>query len=115
MATGRNMQLTKQIGEYLAAAELCRRGLIATTFTGNVPEFDILAINEKRETIPVQVKTIQSGSWQSDVTKFLIIDIEQGVQTIRGKVKLQNPNLVCIFIKLIKSGKDEFYILKMKM
>lgn len=114
MATGRNMQLTKQVGEYLAAAELCRRGLIATTFTGNVPEFDILAINEKRETIPIQVKTIQSGSWQSDVTNFLIIDIKQGVQTIGGKVKLPNPDLVCIYIKLIESGKDEFYILKMK-
>lgn len=43
MATGRENQLTKQVGEYLVAAELCRRGFIATTFTGNVPDFDIIA------------------------------------------------------------------------
>jgi hypothetical protein len=27
------------VGEYLVAAEVCRRGLIATTFTGNVPHY----------------------------------------------------------------------------
>ena len=47
MATGRDMQLTKMIGEYLVCAELCRRGLLATTFTGNVPEFDILATDKR--------------------------------------------------------------------
>jgi len=36
MATGRSNYLTKQAGEYLVAAELSRRGFIATTFTGNV-------------------------------------------------------------------------------
>ena len=47
MATGRSMQLTKMAGEYLVCAELCRRGLLATTFTGNVPEFDILATDKR--------------------------------------------------------------------
>ena len=47
MATGRDIQLTKMIGEYLVCAELCRRGLLATTFTGNVPEFDILATDKE--------------------------------------------------------------------
>lgn len=41
------MQLIKMIGEYLVCAELCRRELIATTSTGNVPEFDILATDER--------------------------------------------------------------------
>ncbi len=45
MATGRDIQLTRQIGEYLAAAELGRRGWVATTFTGSLPGFDILAVN----------------------------------------------------------------------
>ena len=35
MPSGRNNQLLGATGEYLVAAELCRRGLIATTFTGN--------------------------------------------------------------------------------
>ncbi len=44
MATGRSNYLTKQAGEYLVAAELSRRGYIATTFTGNLPDYDIIAL-----------------------------------------------------------------------
>ncbi len=47
MASGRNTQLTRQIGEYLAAAELGRRNWVATTFTGSLPGFDILAIDDQ--------------------------------------------------------------------
>jgi hypothetical protein len=43
VATGRSNKLVGQTGEYLVAAELSRRGLIATTFTGNVPDYDIIA------------------------------------------------------------------------
>lgn len=110
MVTGRSIQLTKQVGEYLVAAELCRRGFIATTFTGNVPEFDILAINKKLQTIPVQVKTIRAGSWQFDSKRFLRISITNGVQTIEGKTHLDNPDLVFIFVRLQKGEEDEFYI-----
>ncbi len=42
-STGRDKYVVKQVGEYLVCAELGRRGYIATSFTGNVPEFDILA------------------------------------------------------------------------
>ena len=41
MGTGRSNKLVGQTGEYLVTAELSRRGLIATTFTGNVPHYDI--------------------------------------------------------------------------
>jgi hypothetical protein len=34
--TGREMQLTRQIGEHLVAAELGRRGYVATPFAGNI-------------------------------------------------------------------------------
>ncbi len=47
MATGRSMQLTKMAGEYLVCAELCRRGLLATTLMGNVPEFDTFATDKR--------------------------------------------------------------------
>jgi len=49
MATGRNMQLTKMLGEYLVCAELCRRESLAATFTENVPEFDIFAAYKRLE------------------------------------------------------------------
>ena len=43
MATGLSTKLTGQIGEHLVTAELGRLGIIATPFSGNVPEIDILA------------------------------------------------------------------------
>lgn len=114
MPTGRETKLTGQVGEYLVAAELCRMGLISTTFTGNVPEFDILAINEKHEVIPIQVKTIQGGSWQFDARRFINIDMEDGMQTAVGKTKPHYLDLIYILVKLRGQGKDEFYIMKFK-
>ena len=114
MVSGRSMQLTKQIGEYLVAAELCRRGLIATTFTGNVPDFDILAINEKYITIPVQVKTIKKGNWQFDAGRYIKIEIDGDIQKVTGKTDLSDPTLVHIFVKLIDHGRDEFYIFELR-
>ena len=43
MATGLSTKLTGQIGEHLVTAELGRLGIIATPFSGNVPDIDILA------------------------------------------------------------------------
>lgn len=112
MQTGRNTQLTKQVGEYLVSAELCRRGYISTTFTGNVPDFDILAINDKRKTIPIQVKAINAGSWQFDAAKFIDIEIKNKVQKIKRKVKSSHLNLVFVLVKLVGQGRDEFYIMR---
>ncbi|MFC1937614.1 hypothetical protein ACFLWY_03545 [Chloroflexota bacterium] len=115
MATGREMQLTKRVGEYLVCAELSRMGFVATTFSGNVPEFDILAINDKRRTKPIQVKAIKGGSWQFDISRFLDISISSdGMQVINGKKELENPHLICVFVKLVSQGKDEFYIFELK-
>ncbi len=58
MATGRQNKLVGQTGDYLVASELSRRGLIATTFTGNVPHYDIIASNDKGKHISVQVKNV---------------------------------------------------------
>jgi hypothetical protein len=112
--TGRSKQLTKQIGEYLVSAELCRRGLISTTFTGNVPSFDVLAINEKLKPIPIQVKTITRGSWQFDGKTFLEISISNGTQKVKGKISLPNPDLICVFVRLKGQNQDEFYICRMR-
>jgi hypothetical protein len=96
------------------AAELCRRGLIATTFTGNVPDFDIIAINEAFETIPIQVKTIWHGYWQLDADNFLIINKHNDIQEVIGKESLSNSDLIYIFVRLISQGDDEFYILQLR-
>ena len=46
MATGSANKLTGQVGEFLVCAELGRRGMFATPFAGNVPEFDVVAVGE---------------------------------------------------------------------
>ncbi len=114
MTTGRNTQLTRQIGEHLIVAKLGRLGYIATPFAGNVPEFDLLIADEAGHSIPVQVKAINGGAWQFQITKFLIIDIIDDVQYVKGKQKLQNPNLICIFVLLKDNEQDEFFIFHLK-
>jgi len=113
MATGREMQLTRMTGEYLACAELCRRGLLATTFTGSVPEFDILATDKDLQTLPIQVKANAKGDWMLSGRKFLKIDYNEKteIQTIHGKINFKESKLIYIFVKIIDQGKDEFYIL----
>ena len=114
MATGRSSQLTRQIGEHLVVAKLGRLGYIASPFAGNVPEFDVLIADEKGHSIPVQVKAINGISWQFRVNSFLDIEIIDDVQQIKGQRKLNNPNLLCIFVLLSEDGKDEFFIFRLK-
>ena len=86
MATGLSNKLASQTGEYLVCAELGRRGLIATTFTGNVPEYDLLVCDDSLRTLPVQVKTTRGDSWRSraDIWLELEIDEESGRQINNG-------------------------------
>lgn len=114
MATSRSMQLTRQIGEHLVAAELGRRGLVAAPFAGNVPLFDLLAADERGYSIPIQVKAINGPSWQFSITQFLQVEVQDGVQHVRGRVDLPNPDLVCIFVLLAKTGGDTFYIFRLR-
>jgi len=114
MATGRDVQLTRQIGEYLAAAELGRRGWIATTFTGSLPGFDILAVNTDGQTLEVQVKAIRSSSWQLNAGQFLDVEINNGTQIVRGLKTLKSKGRICIFIVVKEQSQDEFYVFDWK-
>ena len=111
MATGREMQLTKQVGEYLVAAELCRRGFIATTFTGNVPYYDIIASNKRGKHITVQVKTISGKSWQiGNISKLVDITFEGHKQIVGDVRPAPVQNLVYVFVKLGDYGNDRFFL-----
>jgi len=113
MATGRSTQLTRQIGEHLIVAKLGRLGYIATPFAGNVPDFDLLIADDKGHSIPVQVKTINGGSWQFSISKFLDVEIIDDIQYIRGEHKLTGPNLVCIFVLLSDDERDDFFVFRL--
>jgi hypothetical protein len=120
MATGRSNQLTKQVGEYLVAAELARLGLIAATFSGSVPDYDIVATDSNYRAGFVQVKTVRVrarrraspaiGSWQFDIRRFVKVRLE-GKKQILGRAVAPNNDISCVMVALAKYGNDRFYVL----
>ena len=114
MTSGRQNQLTKQTGEYLVCAELCRRGYIATSFTGNVPDYDVIAVDTNNRAIQIQVKTINIGTWQLNAKNYLDIKITEDKRQLIKKKDCPNKELIFIFVKLNDQGNDEFYIIKLK-
>jgi hypothetical protein len=114
MASGRDTQITRQIGEHLVVAELGRRGYVAAPFAGNVPMFDLLAADVEGFAFPVQVKAIRGPSWQLGVDTFLRIEIVDGEQLVRGAVPLANPDLLCVFVVIKDGGNDEFYVFQLQ-
>ena len=112
MATGRQVQLTKQVGEYLVAAELSRRGLLTATFAGNVPAYDIVATGSRGQTALVQVKAIAGPSWQFDIRTFTDVRCQAGAQTMGQPTTPPAGDLICVFVRLQKYGADRFYVLR---
>ena len=113
MASGRSNQLIKQIGEYLVASELARRGLLVATFSGNVPDFDLIATDLKGSSCPIQVKTIKKGAWQFSIDKFAEITFEGDAQRIGDKKPLPISELICVFVLTADHyGKDQFFVLE---
>jgi hypothetical protein len=113
MATGRSNQLIKQIGEYLVACELARQGLLVATFSGNVPDFDLIATDSQGSSCPIQVKTIKGGAWQFAIDKFAYITFEGKKQIIGKKKTLPIPQLICVFVLAgEKYGMDQFFVLE---
>ena len=113
MATGLSNKLTGQIGEFLACAELGRRGYIATSFTGNVPDYDIIVSNESLKTLPIQVKTSRSKTWPSRADEWLDIEIDHAnqKQVNKGLKEISNPDLIYICIALgSKHGEDRYFV-----
>jgi hypothetical protein len=110
MATGRSNKLIGQTGEYLVAAELSRRGLIATTFTGNVPHYDIIASDECGRHVSVQVKTVRGSSWQFDISRYCPITFDGKRQVVGKPLKCPVQRLVVVFVQVSDDRDDRFYI-----
>jgi hypothetical protein len=111
MATGRGNQLTKQVGEYLVAAELGRRGFIAATFSGNVPDYDIVATDPDFNSVLIQVKAINGSSWQLDIRGFVSVTLD-GMRQVLGR-RIRRPHrVICVMVALSSYGEDRFYLLE---
>ena len=97
MATGRQIQLTKQVGEYLVAAELSRRGLLTTTFAGNVPAYDIVATGGRGQTALVQVKRRSPDPHGSSTSGHLrTCAATAGAQTMGPPTTPPAGDLICV-------------------
>jgi hypothetical protein len=112
MATGRSNKIVGQTGEYLVAAELSRRGMIATTFTGNVPHYDIIASDETGRHVSVQVKASRGTSWQfGNITHYCDITFDGKRQIVGDAKACPVRGLIIIFVKIEEDGSDRFYVL----
>ena len=109
MATGRSTKLTGAIGEFLVSAELCRRGLLATPFSGNVPHYDIIASDELGGHVVIQVKAINKVNWQFDASKFVEITMDGDRQILGSPVSEPYPRLYCVFVALGESNYSDRY------
>lgn len=109
-------KLTGAVGEFLVAAELCRRGLLATPFAGNVPHYDIIASGQAGGHVAVQVKAINGHAWQFDVRKFQDVHMdEDGKRQVLGPLEQEPfPDLICVLVVLKMTGQDRFFILEWK-
>lgn len=119
MKKGRSNKLAGQIGEYLVCAELGKRGYIATSFTGNVPEFDLIVANDELKTIPVQVKTSRCDNWPTSANLWINIEIDETnkKQLDHGDTMIANPDLIYVCVALAEpdaNGRDRFFILSKK-
>ncbi len=120
MASGRSIKLTGAVGEFLVAAELCRKGLLATPFAGNVPHYDIIASGQRGGHVPIQVKTINAGTWQFDIRRYLDVRLDEDGRHQRIGRSLAEPfsDLVNVLV-VLKGGtqsqdRDRFFILDWK-
>lgn len=114
VSKGRSNKLAGQIGEYLVCAELGRRGLIATPFSGSVPTFDVLAADEQCRTVPIQVKASRGDSWPSQARYWMHVEFnaQSGAQKYLGPVEIRNPDLIYVCVALAPVGeRDRFFIL----
>jgi hypothetical protein len=108
---GHEEHLARLAGEHLVAAELCRRGMLATTFAGNLPGHHILAARNSGKSVPIQVKSILNGGYQiGDARSFVKIKFNGEHQKITGRVKLPRSNTLYVFVRLGNTSKDRFYI-----
>ncbi|MFB3915762.1 MAG: hypothetical protein ACE14M_03475 [Terriglobales bacterium] len=115
MATGRTTKLTGAVGEFLVAAELCRRNLLATPFAGNVPHYDVIASGQSGGHVAVQVKAINGSGWQFDISKYADVRLTEGDKQVVGRpIPEPFPGLICVLVALQGTGQDRFFVIEWK-
>ncbi|RUO59209.1 hypothetical protein [Pseudidiomarina marina] len=119
MASGVHTRLVGQIGENLVAAKLGTLGYYACPYAGNVPGFDLTAVDSKTlRSFPIQVKCSTGNTLvHSQIDKWIDTKIDQTGKYSFGKLKeIEHPNMLWIIVNLpnaeIESAK--YYICQHK-
>lgn len=113
MRSGLSKKVVGQAGEFAVCSQLGKLGLIATPFAGNVPGFDVLAVDEHLNCVPIQVKTSSGKTWiTGDLSKYVDVSMAGNVIML-GEIKPPRyPDLIRVYVTLGKAGKpDRFFIL----
>jgi len=103
LAIGARNKLTGQIGEHLVSAMLGTLGFYATPYSGNVPGFDITAVNSKTlQAFPIQIKTSNGGELvHSTIDKWVEHHIkDDNSQYLGDLLKLANPKKIWVMVQL---------------
>lgn len=114
MAKARKNLLAGRLAEHLVCAELARQGFIATTFSHNVPVYDILATDGECRTVPIQVKATRDKYWRSTATNWMeiVANEEHQTQVINGPIQLNKLNPVWVCVAIGPSHKeDQFFVM----
>jgi len=97
------LNITGVAGEYFVAAELSRRGWIATVTLKNTPMIDVMATKQDaKRTVLIQVKTRSIGNRKGWV-------FGKGIEQ---KVKRQNSYVILVDLKAVNENPDYFIIPK---
>lgn len=103
--------LTGQMGESLVVAELGRRDIVATAFSGNLPVADILAMHG-RSTLRLQVKAMRKETATIGLGNLLNIEQRGPKQIVTKVAPLDDPDLIYVYVYLGDCLADvRFYIL----
>lgn len=118
MGSAYRNNLAKQIAEHLVCVELGRRDFVATPFSGNVPNFDVLVAGDSGRALPIQVKASRSTKWPSNALIWMDIELDSQtrIQKLLGRKTLLTPGLVYVHVALAppdSTDRDRFFILTM--
>ena len=94
----------------MVVAELGRLGIVATTFSGNVPDIDILAYKDGKS-VAIQVKANRQGNISVDGKRYLDIQFDGDTQTVIGKSKSIDRDLIFVWVSIgEEAGGDRYFV-----
>ncbi|RZQ55596.1 hypothetical protein CWI82_09460 [Pseudidiomarina tainanensis] len=105
MSSGVHNKLIGQIGENLVAAKLGTLGYYASPYAGNVPGFDLTAVDSKTlSSFPVQVKCSTGNTLvHSQIDRWIETHIDStGKYSFGNPVSIDHPDMLWIMVNLPK-------------